>query len=186
MGGHLANLHMIVDPTWSNWLQFVFATPVVLWAGWPFFVRGWQSLVTRNLNMFTLIAMGTGVAWLYSVVAIVFARAISAGVPRATTARSPSISRPRPSSPCWCCWDRCSSCARASRHRARSARCSISPPRPPGASAPTAGRGGCARRDRGRRPAARAAGREGAGRRRGRRRPLRRSTNRWSPANRCR
>ena len=45
------------------------ATPVVLWAGWPFFVRGWQSLVTRNLNMFTLIAMGTGVAWLYSVVA---------------------------------------------------------------------------------------------------------------------
>ena len=39
-----------------------FATPVVLWAGWPFFVRGWQSLVTRNLNMFTLIAMGTGVA----------------------------------------------------------------------------------------------------------------------------
>ena len=42
---------------------------MVLWAGWPFFVRGWQSLVTRNLNMFTLIAMGTGVAWLYSVVA---------------------------------------------------------------------------------------------------------------------
>ena len=50
-------------------MQFAFATPVVLWAGWPFFVRGWQSLVTRNLNMFTLIAMGTGVAWLYSVVA---------------------------------------------------------------------------------------------------------------------
>jgi P-type Cu+ transporter len=72
MGGHLVNLHMIVAPIWSNWLQFVFATPVVLWAGWPFFVRGWQSLVTRNLNMFTLIAMGTGVAWLYSVVAIVF------------------------------------------------------------------------------------------------------------------
>ena len=42
---------------------------MVLWAGWPFFVRGWQSLVTRNLNMFTLIAMGTGVAWVYSVVA---------------------------------------------------------------------------------------------------------------------
>jgi Cu+-exporting ATPase len=54
----------------SNWIQFVLATPVVLWAGWPFFVRGWQSLVTRNLNMFTLIAMGTGVAWLYSVVAV--------------------------------------------------------------------------------------------------------------------
>src|SRR4051795_12238497 len=71
MGGHLANLHMIVDPTWSNWLQFVFATPVVLWAGWPFFVRGWQSLVTRNLNMFTLIAMGTGVAYVYSLIGTV-------------------------------------------------------------------------------------------------------------------
>ena len=69
MGGHLANLHMVVGPKWSNWLQFLFATPVVLWAGWPFFVRGWQSLLTRNLNMFTLIAMGTGVSWIYSVVA---------------------------------------------------------------------------------------------------------------------
>jgi Cu+-exporting ATPase len=72
MGGHLANLHMVIGPKWSNWLQFLFATPVVLWAGWPFFVRGWQSLLTRNLNMFTLIAMGTGVAWLYSVVAVLF------------------------------------------------------------------------------------------------------------------
>ena len=70
MGGHFANLHMIIGPQWSNWLQFLFATPVVLWAGWPFFVRGWQSLLTRNLNMFTLIAMGTGVAWLYSVIAV--------------------------------------------------------------------------------------------------------------------
>jgi Cu+-exporting ATPase len=68
MGGHLTNLHMLLGQTWSSWLQFVLATPVVLWAGWPFFVRGWQSLVTRHLNMFTLIAMGTGVAWLYSVV----------------------------------------------------------------------------------------------------------------------
>ena len=69
MGGHLTNLHMLLGKSLSNWIQFVLATPVVLWAGWPFFVRGWQSLVTRNLNMFTLIAMGTGVAWLYSVVA---------------------------------------------------------------------------------------------------------------------
>src|SRR5205814_10638000 len=53
------------------WIQFAFASPVVLWAGWPFFVRGWQSLVTRNLNMFTLIAMGTGIAYLYSIVATV-------------------------------------------------------------------------------------------------------------------
>jgi P-type Cu+ transporter len=68
MGGHLVGGHSWVDPTLSNWIQFVFATPVVLWAGSPFFVRGWQSLVTRNLNMFTLIAMGTGVAYVYSVV----------------------------------------------------------------------------------------------------------------------
>ncbi len=69
MTGHLFNLHGIVSGQLSNWIQFVLATPVVLWAGWPFFVRAAKSLVTRNLNMFTLIAMGTGVSWLYSVVA---------------------------------------------------------------------------------------------------------------------
>jgi Cu+-exporting ATPase len=68
MGGHLVGSHGWIDPTLSNWIQLVFATPVVMWAGWPFFVRGWQSVVTRNLNMFTLIAMGTGVAYLYSLV----------------------------------------------------------------------------------------------------------------------
>jgi Cu+-exporting ATPase len=70
MGGHLFDLHKLTGQQASNWLQFLFATPVVLWGGWPFFVRGWQSLLTRNLNMFTLIAMGTGVAWVYSVVAV--------------------------------------------------------------------------------------------------------------------
>ncbi len=69
MGGHLVGGHNWIDPTLSNWIQFAFATPVVLWAGWPFFVRGYQSLLTRNLNMFTLIAMGTGVAYVYSIVA---------------------------------------------------------------------------------------------------------------------
>src|SRR3954465_378171 len=69
MGGHLTGLDRIVPRQTSNWLQLVLATPVVLWAGWPFFVRGWQSLVTRKLNMFTLIAIGTGVAWLYRIVA---------------------------------------------------------------------------------------------------------------------
>jgi Cu+-exporting ATPase len=68
MGGHLVGGHGWVDQTLSNWIQLLFATPVVIWAGWPFFVRGWQSLVTRNLNMFTLIAMGTGVAYGYSLV----------------------------------------------------------------------------------------------------------------------
>src|ERR1051325_1989982 len=69
MGAHFVNAHNWLDQTISNWLQLAFATPVVLWAGWPFFVRGAQSLKTRNLNMFTLIAMGTGVAWTYSVAA---------------------------------------------------------------------------------------------------------------------
>jgi Cu+-exporting ATPase len=71
MGGHLAGLHGWIDQTLSNWIQLALATPVVLWAGWPFFVRGWQSLVTRNLNMFTLIALGTGVAFADSVVATI-------------------------------------------------------------------------------------------------------------------
>jgi len=71
MGTHVVGAHGWVDPTLSNWIQLVFATPVVLWAGWPFFVRGWQSLKTRNLNMFTLIAMGTGVAYVYSVIGTV-------------------------------------------------------------------------------------------------------------------
>lgn len=69
MGGHLTNLHMLLGAQVSNWVQLVLATPVVLWAGWPFFERAWASLVNRSLNMFTLIAMGTGVAWVYSVVA---------------------------------------------------------------------------------------------------------------------
>ena len=69
MGGHLFDLHRFIAPQTSNWLQFALATPVVLWSGWPFFERGWRSLVTRNLNMFTLIGIGVGVAFLYSVVA---------------------------------------------------------------------------------------------------------------------
>ncbi|MFJ1310869.1 copper-translocating P-type ATPase [Agrobacterium pusense] len=71
MGGHITNLHMLLSPRTSNWVQLVLATPVVLWAGWPFFERGWQSIVTRHLNMFTLIAMGTGTAWIYSVIATI-------------------------------------------------------------------------------------------------------------------
>lgn len=70
MGGHIfPALHHLVPMRLSIWIQLVLATPVVLWAGWPFFVRGWASLRSRNLNMFTLIAMGTGVAWAYSIVA---------------------------------------------------------------------------------------------------------------------
>src|SRR5436305_11369953 len=68
MGAHLGLGHW-VPAEWSNWISLVLATPVVHGAGAPFFARAWRSLVTRNLNMFTLIAMGTGVAWAYSVVA---------------------------------------------------------------------------------------------------------------------
>ncbi|MBP1886169.1 Cu+-exporting ATPase [Ensifer mexicanus] len=69
MGGHVIDLHMLLGAQTSNWLQLLFATPVVLWAGAPFFERAWRSIVNRHLNMFSLIAMGTGVAWVYSVVA---------------------------------------------------------------------------------------------------------------------
>ncbi len=69
MGGHLTGLHVLLGQQVSNMLQLALATPIVLWGGWPFFVRGWASVVARRLNMFTLIAIGTGVAWLYSVVA---------------------------------------------------------------------------------------------------------------------
>ena len=72
MGRHfIPFLHDLISARTSVWLQLVLATPVVLWAGWPFFVRGWASVRTRNLNMFTLIAMGTGIAWLFSVIATV-------------------------------------------------------------------------------------------------------------------
>lgn len=69
MGGHLNGLDHVVRPQTSNWIQLLLATPVVLWCGWPFFVRGWKSILSRNLNMFTLIAIGTGVALVYSLVA---------------------------------------------------------------------------------------------------------------------
>jgi Cu+-exporting ATPase len=71
MGGHLFGIDALLPHGMKNWLLLMLATPVVLWAGWPFFVRGAQSVVRRSLNMFTLIALGTGVAWLYSVVATV-------------------------------------------------------------------------------------------------------------------
>jgi heavy metal translocating P-type ATPase len=72
MGGHLfPSMHTLISAKASTWTQFAFATPVVLWAGWPFFTRGWTSVRTMKLNMFTLIALGTGVAWLFSVVATV-------------------------------------------------------------------------------------------------------------------
>ena len=72
MGGELIPaIQDAISPRTSGWLQLALATPVVLWGGWPFFQRGWTSVRTLQLNMFTLIAMGTGVAWLFSVIATV-------------------------------------------------------------------------------------------------------------------
>jgi Cu+-exporting ATPase len=67
MSRHFGLMHLI-SPWWSNWISLALATPVVLWAGAPFFARGWRSVVSGHLNMFTLIAMGTGTAYLYSVI----------------------------------------------------------------------------------------------------------------------
>ena len=68
MGGHLFNIHHLIAQQTSNWVQLLLGTPVVLWAGWPFFTRAVASLKNRSLNMFSLIALGTGAAWLYSMV----------------------------------------------------------------------------------------------------------------------
>jgi Cu+-exporting ATPase len=71
MGGHIPalNLDRYISVATSNWIQFALSTPVILWAGWPFFARGWASLRNRSLNMFTLIALGVGVSYLYSLAA---------------------------------------------------------------------------------------------------------------------
>ena len=68
MGTEFLGLNL-VDPSYSPWIQLLLTAPIVLWAGWPFFTRGWTSIVTRKLNMFTLIAIGVGAAFAYSVVA---------------------------------------------------------------------------------------------------------------------
>jgi Heavy metal binding domain len=71
MGGHIPTLglHELVPARISIWIQFALSTPVVLWAGWPFFERAWASVIHSSLNMFSLIALGTGAAYLYSLFA---------------------------------------------------------------------------------------------------------------------
>jgi Cu+-exporting ATPase len=139
MGDHVfPALHHLVPMRVSVWIQLVLATPVVLWAGWPFFERGWTSLVNRYLNMFTLIAMGTGVAWAYSVVGAFCPRHLPPGFPVGRRNRCdlfrgggrhhrPRSTRPGPRTACF-----------ASRLRARSRRRSNSHPRSPARSVPTA------------------------------------------------
>ncbi len=65
-------INSIISPVNRQWAELILSAPVVWWAGWVFFERGWQSIVTRNLNMFTLIAIGVGIAWFYSFIAVVF------------------------------------------------------------------------------------------------------------------
>jgi Cu+-exporting ATPase len=79
MGQHLVGLGHLVGQSTSNWIQLVLATPVVLWAGATFFARAWQSVLTRQLNMFTLIALGTGAAWVYSMAATLIPDIFPAG-----------------------------------------------------------------------------------------------------------
>ena len=103
------SVQRIVSPQLLNWLQLVLATPVVLWGGWPFFQRGWASIINRSLNMFTLIAIGVGTAYVYSVVATFFHicfRNLSADtmVRSAFTLMLPRLSRR------WFCSVRCWSC----------------------------------------------------------------------------
>jgi Cu+-exporting ATPase len=82
MGDMLPGMPMrsVLPIDWLSWIELVLATPVVLWGGWPFFQRGWTSIINRSTNMFTLIAMGTGVAYLYSVVATVFPQVFPAAI----------------------------------------------------------------------------------------------------------
>jgi Cu+-exporting ATPase len=80
MGHVIPGFHLeyYVSPTASQWVQLALSTPVVLWAGLPFFVRGWRSVRTWNLNMFTLIALGVGAAYLFSIIAVLFPSALPA------------------------------------------------------------------------------------------------------------
>ncbi|MGD9982023.1 MAG: copper-translocating P-type ATPase [Hyphomonadaceae bacterium] len=79
MGAHLFGFADLMPKQTNNWIQFALAAPVVLWGGWPFFERGWRSVINRSLNMFTLIAMGVGVAFLYSAVAVLAPSLFPAG-----------------------------------------------------------------------------------------------------------
>ena len=82
-----------ISMTALQWLEFLLATPAVLWGGWPIFQRGWASVVNRSLNMFSLIALGVGVAWTYSVVAMLLPGIFPLAM-RSMAARCWFISRP--------------------------------------------------------------------------------------------
>ena len=180
-------LHDAIPTSVATWAQLALATPVVLWAGWPFFVRGWPSVRTRKLNMFTLIAMGTGVAWLYSVVATVVARHLPGGVPRPWTARVAVYFEAAAVITVLVLLGQVLELrAREQTSGAIKALLDLAPKTARRIAADGTDEDVAARARPGRRPAARPPRREGAGRRRRRRTAAPRSTSRWSPASRCR
>ena len=109
---------------WLPWIELLLASPVVLWGGWPFFQRGWASVVNRSTNMFTLIAMGTGVAYLYSLVATLAPGIFPDVISRDAGDARRCISKPRRRLSPWCCWARCSNCAPAATPGRPSVPCS--------------------------------------------------------------
>ena len=119
----------VLTPRAGTWIEFALATPIVLWCGWPFFERGWASVKFRSPNMFTLIAMGVGVAYVYSAVATVAPGIFPEAIRGACTASPKFISKRRRPSSRWCCLGRCWSCERAAAPAAPSALCSTSRPR---------------------------------------------------------
>ena len=173
MGGHLTDLHMWLGQQTSNWIQLALATPVVLWAGWPFFERGWASLRTRNLNMFTLIAMGTGVAWAYSVVATLLPGLFPAALRGHDGAVPVYFEAAAVITVLVLLGQVLELKAREQTGGAIRALLDLAPKRARRIRRRRQRRGGRAGRSGGRRPPARAAGRERAGRRRGARGPQR-------------
>ena len=123
MGGLSLGGRRIYDAAWQPWLELMLATPVVLWGGWPFFQRGWASIVNHSTNMFTLIAMGTGVAYVYSLIATVFPQLFPASF-RTMGDRPDVYFEAAASSPRSFFSDRFSNFAPAARPRAPSVRCS--------------------------------------------------------------
>ena len=117
MGGHLRVLKMdhLVSMAASLWIQFALATPIVLWCAWPFFQRAWASVLNRSPNMFTLIALGVGASYLYSLVATICARDCSLRAFGSMADLFRSTTKPRRWSRFSSCWARCWNCARGRR-----------------------------------------------------------------------
>ena len=164
-------------PQAAGWIELVLATPVVVWCGWPFFERGWASIVNRSPNMWTLISHRRRRGLCLQRRRRAGAGHLPARLPHARRRRRPSTSRPPPSSSCWCCWARCWSCGRASSTgNAIRALLDLAPKTARRIAADGSETEVPLETVVSRRPAARAPRRDRSRRRRGRRGPLRAST----------